>query len=212
MLNLEQFASLEDALEKVKPGARYTKVGTLIMPLANEKGMPLTLSTLFWFSMISRSEGLHRAIAREIKQGNAHAVFPLIRAFAESVILVLYVNDHPDYVPLLMERPSELPKGGPKRKSIQALINYATKHAPGMKANYAELSEATHFGSVAMWASHTITGEDESGAYEWQSWPKWRSEEQAFVACAQTIELADAMEHLLTQFCERHISPLASRG
>jgi hypothetical protein len=211
MLDLSQFASLDDALEKIALGDRYLEVGKLMMPAAREP-IPLTLLTFFWQSMITRSEGLHGAIVREIREGNPHAVFPLIRAFAEAVVLVLYVNDHPTYVSLLTARPSELPKGGPKRKSIQALINYASKHASGMKAVYAELSEATHFGAIAMWASHEIVDEDSSGAQtSWASYPRWRSEEQALVACAQTLELADAMESLLTEFCKRHVLPAAQR-
>jgi hypothetical protein len=205
MLNLAQFESLDDALEKIAPRDRYLEVGKLIMPAARER-LPLTLATFFWFSMITRSEGLHGAIVREIREENPHAVFPLIRAFAEAVILLIYVHDHPSYISLLTARPSELPKDGPKRKSIQALINYATQQASGMKAVYAELSEATHFGAIAMWASHDVVDEDASGARTtWTSYPRWGSEEQALVACAQTLELADAMEGLLTQFCKRHL-------
>ena len=179
------------------------------MPVS--EGLPLTLPTLFWFSMITRSEGLHRAIAREAREGNAHAVFPLIRALAESVVLVHYVLDKPAYVQVLIQRASELPRDGPKRKSIQALINYASKHAPGLKAVYAELSEATHFGAIAMWASHNITGEDESGySTSWASAPEWKSDKEALIACAQTLELADAMEALLRQFAHRHVLPLKS--
>lgn len=206
-LDLEQFASLEDALTKVEPGDRYLEVGKLMMPLG--EGMPMTLGTMFWFSMISRSEGLHQAIAREIRAGNPHAAFPLIRAFAEAVVLVIYVGDHPQYIDVLTSRASELPKQGPKRKSIQALINYASRHAPGMKAVYAELSEATHFGAIAMWASHSIEGDDESGyRTSWTSYPRWRDDEQAMVACAQTLELAEAMEHFLRRFAAVHVLPL----
>src|SRR5438876_6683298 len=207
MLDLSQFASLDEAMTRVEPGDRYLEVGKVLMPLG--EGMPMTLATFFWFSMITRSEGLHGAIAREIREGNPHAVFPLIRAFAEAVVLVIYVIDHPKYVDVLSARPSELPKGGPKRKSIQALISYASRHATGMKDIYAELSEATHFGAIAMWASLTIEGEDESGMHTiWPSYPRWRSEDQALIACAQTLELADAMEFLLRRFCDQHVLPL----
>ena len=154
--------------------------------------------------MITRSQGLHEAIAREIARENPHAVFPLIRAFAESVLLVFYVADHPDYVNALIDRPRNFGKGDPKRKSIQALISYAKDHAPGMKDVYAELSEATHFGSTAMWAS--VTPEEERHV-SWANSPRWRSDEQALIACAQTLELADAMTHLLTQFAERYVLP-----
>jgi hypothetical protein len=178
------------------------------MPL-EDSGMPMTFTTLFWFSMITRSEGLHGAIAREVRKSNPHAVVPLIRAFVEAVVLVIYVNDHPQYINVLTARPRELPKDGPKRKSIQALISYAAKHAPGLKNVYAELSEGTHFGAVAMWASHAIEGEDDKSMQTtWTSYPRWRSDEQALIACAQILELADAMEFLLRQYCERHIVPL----
>jgi hypothetical protein len=208
-LDLAQFASLEDALTKAEPGDRYLNVGKLLMPIGD--GMPMTIGTMFWFSMITRSEGLHQAIAREIRASNPHAVFPLIRALAESVVLLIYVTDHPRYVDVLTSRASELPTNGPKRKSIQALIHYASKHAPGMKGVYAELSEATHFGAIAMWASHTIEGDDESGyRTSWTSYPRWRDDEQAMVACAKTLELAEAMEHFLRQFAVAHVLPLRS--
>lgn len=203
-LDLEQFLSVEDALAKVQPGERYLDVGKVVLPHA--EGLPLTLPVLFWFSMISRCQGLHDAIAREIAHENPHAVFPLIRAFAESVLLVIYVADHPEYVNALIDRPRNLGKGGPKRKSIQALISYAKDHAPGMKDVYAELSEATHFGSTAMWASVT-PAEAEEHHFTWASSPRWRSDEQALIACAQTLELADAMTHLLREFAERYVLP-----
>jgi hypothetical protein len=166
--------------------------------------LDLTLPVLFWFSMITRSEGLHGAIAREISNQNPHGTFPLIRAFTESVLLVIYVLDHPEYVVVLTDKARNLDAKGPKRKSIQSLIAYAKSHAPGMKDVYAELSEATHFGATAMWAS-MVPGED--GQFTWRSAPRWRSDEQLFIACAQTIELATAMSSLLGEFAERHVVP-----
>ncbi len=203
-LDLGQFDSVEDALTKIEPGDRYLEVGKIAMRDGKDGGgLPLTLPVLFWFSMITRSQGLHDAIVREIAQGNPHSVFPLIRAFAESVVLVYYVSDHPKYVTALIDHPRSSGKEGPRRKTIQALIAYAKDHAPGMKDVYAHLSEAAHFGSTAMWASVTPTGE----GFTWASSPRWRSDEQALIACAQTRELADAMTDLLTRFAERYVLP-----
>lgn len=89
-VNISQFDSVEDALEKIEPKSRYVEIGAMLLPLEN--GMPSTLQSLFWMSMITRSEGLHQAIARECKNANPYAVFPLIRAFAEAVVLVFYVT------------------------------------------------------------------------------------------------------------------------
>jgi hypothetical protein len=117
--------------------------------------------------------------------------------------------DHPKYVEVLTTRASELPKDGPKRKSIQALISYASSQATGMKLVYSELSEATHFGAVAMWAAFAIEGDDDDSlTTTWTSYPRWRSEQQALIACAQTLELAGAMESLLSKFFHRHVEPL----
>lgn len=59
---------------------------------------------------------------------------------------------------------------------------------------------------------HTIEGEDASGLRTtWTSYPRWRNEEHALIACAQTLELADATEFYLRRFCERHVLPLKSR-
>jgi hypothetical protein len=208
MVDLSQFESLDDAMHKVEPGDRYVEVGKLAIPLP-EGGMPLTLAFYFWFSMIARCEGLHRATASEIRSGNPHAVFPLIRGLAEAVVLVIYVLDHPEYVQTLTTPARDLPRDGPKRKSIQALINYASEHAPGMKLLYAELSEATHFGSTAMWASTVIEGESEKALEtSWASYPRWRDKKQALIACAQTLELSDALVYYLTAFFARHVLPL----
>lgn len=207
-VELQQFTSLDDALKKVEPGSRYIDVGRVIIPIGNN--MPLTYQVMFWLSMIARSEGLHRAIAREIRQTNPHAAFPLIRAFAEAVILTIYVSDHPNYVHALTIRPSEREPHDPKRRTIQALIGHASKMAPGVKEVYAELSEATHFGAVAMWTPFVLGDHSDAGyGVSWASSPSWRSDEEALIACAHTIELADAMQDVLSVFARRHIVPLA---
>ena len=77
-----------------------------------------------------------------------------------------------------------------------------------MKDVYAELSEATHFGATAMWAS--VKPDAEPGGertFSWASSPRWRSDEQAYIACAQTLELAAAMTHFLRRFAERWVIP-----
>ena len=210
-VNISQFESVDDALEKVEPKSRYVEIGAMLLPL--ESGMPSTLQSLFWMSMITRSEGLHQAIARECKNANPYSVFPLIRAFAEAVLLVFYVNDHPRYVRTLIVPERELPKGGPKRKSIKALISYASEHAPGMEGVYRELSEATHFGSTAMWIAHKPEGRGAEGLRtSWSSEPRWRSDEEALIACAMALEIADAMDAVLRAFTRRHVLPLRDGG
>jgi len=198
MLDLDQFESLEDAMTKAEPGTRYRDVAGLLASIPNGD---ITMLSLFWMSMITRCQGLHSAIAREIRHENAAAVFPLVRAYAEAAVVLIYAIDHPAYVETIAHHPSERPKHVPARKSVQALISYASSQAAGFKDVYAELSEATHFGSTAMWAA-IHPGDDR--AISWTSYPRWRPN-QGEIACAQVLELADVMEELLRKFAVRHL-------
>ena len=212
-LDLAQFISVDDAVSKIEPGDRYVDIGRRLNLIGQTGAIDRHMLVFFWLSMLSRSEGLHQAIAREVKQSNPVAVFPLIRAFAEAVVLVMYVEDHPDYIEALTRRPSERNIHARKRKSIQSLIAAVSDQAPGMKAVYSELSEITHFGAIAMWTAHSadeVLGADGSPILKttWTSSPRWRSDEQALIACAQTLELADAMVAALSRFARRHVVPL----
>jgi hypothetical protein len=204
MIDLEQFESVADALKKIEPGDRYLNVARLLTQYGGE-GMPMTIEGMFWSSMLTRIGGLHGASAREIGHSNPHAAFPLIRTWAETIVMLIYVTDHPEYIDALTDTPR---RGGRKRKSIQALINYASRQATGMKTVYADLSEATHFGSIAMWASHTPTEKDGVLTVSWTSYPRFRDERQQLIACGQVLELSDVSVTLLENFFDRYLRPL----
>lgn len=115
------------------------------------------------------------------------------------------------YVNALMDHPKNLPKHG-KRKSIQALINYMDRnHSQQFAEVYAELCEITHYGSYAMWASFSSRDDlGPFGGFSWSSAPAWKGERQGLVACAQTLEVAKAMEsalHNLGATCLRGLNP-----
>jgi hypothetical protein len=145
-VDFQQFDSVEDALARIDPGDQYLELARLLTTRGDES-MGMTIEIMFWSSVLTRCYGLHAAIAREIGHQNPHAVLPLLRSFAETMALLMYVDDHPKYIDALLDRPR---KGRPKRQSPQALLSYASTRAPGMKGIYEDLSEATHFGSVAM--------------------------------------------------------------
>jgi hypothetical protein len=207
LLDLSQFSSVDDAIKKIEIGDRYTHVFVEIV----SQPMDMDERFLFFSSIISRSVGLHAAIVREVRESNPHAVLPLLRALAEDVLLLMYVIDNPKYVKAVSERAKDLPRNGPKRKSIQALISHSASVAPGFKLVYSELSEGTHFGAIAMWMSHSTSKSDVPGVaakWKWSSAPHWRSDNDALTACAQLLELADCMEVFLRRFAVRFILPL----
>ena len=209
MLDVGQFESVEDAVSKLDPGSRYLNIAELLFPLP-PGGMPTNVQFYFWAAMITRSEALQGAISREAKASNPQATFVLLRTFLESLVMVMYVLDHPRYVGALMDHPRNRAKDAPRRRTMQSLLSHAAKYAPNIKEVYAELSEFAHFGSTALWTSHVPGERDELGhlSVTWQTAPSWRNDEQAYIACAHTLELADGMDFYLREFTERYIVPL----
>ncbi len=175
MLDLSKFASVEDAIKEIDMGDRYTRVFTEIIT----DHMDMNLLTLFFASVISRSVGLHSAILREIRPSNPHGVIPLLRAFTEDAVLLMYVIDNPTYVKSLAVRAKDLLSKGPKRKSIQSPIGHSASVAPGFKLIYADLCEGSHFGSIEIWMSHSAPESeipDVAANWRWSSAPHWKGE------------------------------------
>ena len=60
-----------------------------------------------------------------------------------------------------------------------------------------------------MWIAHKPEGRGEERARtSWSSEPGWRSDEEALIACAMGLEIADAMDAVLRAFTRRHVLPL----
>ena len=197
MLDIDQFRDIDDALAQLGDSRGYEK----ILKAAFDRPHRYTLLTMFALSACTRFRGLHESIVRELAASNPHAVFPLSRAFAETVLTVAYVHDHPDYVERITERRGEQPKEL-RRLPIKALIDHIAPQAPGFSNVYDELCEITHFGSVALWQPH-VAGEDRT--VRWQSEPRWKDDREGLIACAQLKELSEAARIYLHNFAGRHI-------
>jgi len=202
-VDLAQFKSVQDAIEQVTAAADYD---TLAKHFLARKGLDGTaLPVIFFSAMVNRCNSLHAAIAREMKVQNPHAVFPLIRAYSEGAALLIYVYDHVDYIEALVDRPREQRRKAPARLKVGKLVAYAVSHAAlGFKDAYDELTDFTHFGSTAMWAPFVLS--DDGGSFSWTSYPRWKSDEQAMIAAALTLELSDATHTLLAKFGRRYLA------
>jgi len=198
LLDLDQFEDLDDALAQLKDSRAYEEV----LREALDPSAQFGLLTLFAMSACTRFRGLHEAVVREVEATNPHAVFPLNRAFAETVLTVAYAHDHPDYVERILERRGEQPKEL-KRLPIRKLIDHIAPDAPGFNQVYDELCEITHFGSVALWQPHSITGER---TLQWGSAPRWSNDREALIACAQLKEMSAAAVAYLHYFTQRHLT------
>jgi hypothetical protein len=197
LLDLKQFASLDDALSQLADSRVYEEV----LKAAFDRPHAYGLLTIFAQSACTRFRGLHEGILREVAAANPHAAFPLNRAFAETVLTVAYTLDHPDYVERIVDRRADQPKEL-RRLQIKTLVEHITPDAPGFTRVYDELCEITHFGSIALWQPHALDGER---TVQWRSDPRWSDEREALVACAQLKEMSAAAEAYLHNFAGRHV-------
>lgn len=207
-LDLTQFQSVDEALARVARPKGFDDIARATLSPGGQTEIDLTLGTMFFMSAVTRARALYDAAVREAEASNPPATFTLIRKFAETVAVVFYVADHPRYIETLMDRPSERAKGAPARRSIQAIIGHLKRS--GIAANfgpvYAELCEITHFGSLAMWNPHRADDRRDE-AFSWTSYPTWRNDREALIACAQLLELAEAMEEGLRRLGDSLVPP-----
>lgn len=197
-LDLGQFSSRDEALAAIQRENGFDKVAKKGLNAVITAGGEMTLLLAFFQASVTRSRALYEGAAREAAHGNAHAVFTLIRQFAETLALVYYVADKPEYAKVVARRPRDRRPYDGKRKSPQALVDFMDRHHTAQfHLVYAELCEMTHFGAPAMWASHDY-GEDGS-TIRWSSAPQWRDDRQMFIACALLLELATGMEAALDE-------------
>lgn len=201
-LDLGQFTSPDHAVAAVARERGFDDVVKPVLTEAISGTEGPTMLLAFCQSAITRANGLYEGIVREIRASNHPAVFVLMRQLAETVAVVRYVSDKPNYVTALLRPVKERRPGEPKRKSIQSLIDHMDKqYSTQFKGVYAELSELCHFGSKAVWQSHVIVNDQEHKAV-WRSRPAWRSQSTLYVACAQLLELGEAMAQALVALAE----------
>lgn len=148
----------------------------------------LTREFMLFGSFVSRMRGLHEGVIREIVNNNPHAVLPLIRAWVETVTIGLYVLRNPGYVEYLLECPGG---GRPAKKSFQAMFHAVRDDAGQLEPVYRQLSDYSHFGSLAVWNAHSIDDQD-THHVSWTDVPRWRDDMHFQIACAQAAELGEA--------------------
>lgn len=208
-LDLDQFTSAEQAMVVIEREEGFDEAVKPLLIGADAIQGPTMLFT-FCQSALTRANGLYEAVVRGIRASNHPAVFVLMRQLAETVAVVRYVADKPSYVTALLRPERDRKPGAPKRKTPQALIDYIDKHYNGQfKVVYAELSELTHFGSLAVWQSHVYLG---GRQVRWSSRPAWRDQHTLYIACAQALELATEMESALVALVTAVRAEAANEG
>jgi hypothetical protein len=205
-VDLSRFASVEDAVEKARASfAGFVPLAKRI--IAVDRG-GLQFPAIFMLSALARATGLCLGVLDAVKAENPHAAFPLLRSYSDVVLVVLYVRIRPSYLVTAVRGPRNLPAGAPGRKGSQAMINAVGKVAPGFKAAWSELSDMTHFGSLAIWNSWQLKpGPTKLGTVSFGTNPRWRRPSDPLLACGWLIELSDALGETLDSMLDEWSPP-----
>jgi len=203
-LDLSRVPTLEQGLADA--AGRYR----VFTEIARESLEPIEGAVIFrehlaLVSFINRAASLHTAIVSAVKGANPHAAFTLLRAYLELVVLVRYVDLHPDYLDDL-----ERPKPAGKRRTFRELFEDAATEMVGVRLAYATLSEMAHFGSTALWHPFTITDEAER-KLSLSTAPHWKHPDDGRMALAMLAESDEAMTEVLDRYSQHHVLPKVER-
>lgn len=182
MLDLTRFADQDAALALAANGCptAYTKIAKKHM------GPLLTEGFLLFGSFVSRMRGLQEGIVRELAANNPHAVLPLLRAWVEVNTIGLYVARNPGYAELVLYGPGP---GRPARKSFSSLFHAVKDDVAQLSLVYKDLSDYAHFGTLGVWNAYVVENEEDRHI-TWTDVPRWKTEKEFQIACAQTHELS----------------------
>lgn len=197
LIDLTGFTNPEESLRRACVGLdQYSEIAKRHLQGATL----LTLAHHAIMGFVSRARGLHEGTVREIRNANPHAVRSLKRDMLELATLILYVNRNPDYLATVVG----VGDARYKRKSYESMFHAVRDIAPGLKNAYRELSDFTHFGPVGVASPMSIISEEDQ-TVGWTDRPRWRSEREFHIACAQTEELVELLVDALREFGEKYL-------
>jgi hypothetical protein len=163
---------------------------------------------LGFVSFINRAASLHKGVVAAVRDENPHAAFTLLRAYLELVVVVYYLDAHPEYIEALKKPMSDLPRG--TRKRFSDLFEFAGNEIVGVGATYAVLNEMAHFGSTALW--HPFRLEDEvERRIGFSTGPGWRRPDDARTVLAMLQESDEAIAETLHRYSAHHVTPHVRR-
>jgi hypothetical protein len=189
-VDTNQFASIADALEAVHPRSIYNDLAPQYFSnVPEEPGIP----QLVLQAMLARMNGLHQGIHRELGNDNPFGVWPLMRAFFELEVAMLYVSRHPALITAFATHHSD--KGGDdiSLPSMQKMLHKIRDEIPTGREAYRQFCDMAHTGSLATWSAFNVKSRDLDGTLtiEWSSQPRFR-DGQALIAAAQLKQLSES--------------------
>lgn len=206
-LDLSKIPTIEQGLADA--AKRYQGLTQLAVATFGEgPDQPLFDVHLGFVSLINRASSLHKGIVSAVRDENPHAAFTLLRAYLELVVLVYYLDAHPEYIEALKKPISELPPR--TRKRFSELFEFAGRELAGVRKTYAVLNEMAHFGSTALWLPFVVESDAEH-KMGFSTGPRWRKREDARTVLAMLADSDAAMAETLRRYSAHHVMPLVTR-
>lgn len=132
-------------------------------------GGDIYLDDFVLLGFIERAQAFHIGVVDMVEQGNPLAAITLLRAYAENLAAVFWIDRHPEDI-------EKLQLGATKGFRIGRLVAEAERRLPGFKQAYEAWSSAAHPSGAGSF--HTLTaGEDRT--MTWQSFPRFNSTDDA---------------------------------
>jgi len=199
-IDLSAVPSVDEGLADA--AGRYKRFADVFKAAMGEEPHPLLfMQHLPLLSFINRAACLHAGMVSAVTERNPHAAFTLLRAYLELVVLVRYVDLHPEYLEEL-KRPK--PEG--KRKKMRELFEDAATEMVGVRHVYSVLSEMAHFGSTALWHPFTITDPEER-VLSFGTGPHWKHEDDPRTVLAMLREADETFFVVIDRFASHHVTP-----
>ena len=190
-VDTSQFESLSDALEKTHP--RSTPEEAEIPQLVLQ-------------SILVRMNGLHQGIHRELTLDNPFGVWPLMRAFFELEVAMLYVSRYPHLITAFTVGPSAKKRGDIPLPSMQKMLHSVRDEIETGAEAYREFCDMAHTGSLATWSAFNVSRDDDDTLnVSWSSQPRFR-DGQALIAAAQLKQLSESTIYIFHELVQRFLA------
>jgi hypothetical protein len=202
-VDITQFASLSDALDELHPHSIYNDLAPEYFSNSpNEPGIP----QLVLQAMLVRMNGLHQGIHRELVRDNPFGVWPLMRAFFELEIAMLYTSRHPRVITAFASRASGRQQSDITLPSMQRMLHNVRDEIPSGRLAYDQFCDLAHTGALATWSAFEVTNNDDGTLkLDWSSQPRFR-QGQALIAAAQLKQLSESTISIFRELASQMLS------
>ena len=199
-VDISQFASISDALELVHPHSTYNDLAAEHFSNTPEEA---DIPQLVLQATLARMNGLHQGIHREMTQDNPFGVWPLMRAFFELEVAMLYVTRYPRLITAFTVGQSAKRRGDIPLPSMQKMLHEVRDEIPTGADAYRELCDLAHTGALATWSAFNVARDnDDILNLSWSSQPRFR-DGQALIAAAQLKQLSESTIHVFRELVQQ---------